>query len=95
MCQTSDWKVHKPKCVPPQRIVEEHNCIAVPDYQCFFEYQKILSSNDSIMAVGICMLNQETFEDKFGRAALYRTCLALAVNGKPALLLLKLCGKQK
>ena len=87
-CQTTHWKTHKPKCKAPERIASEHNAVAVPEYQCFHEWQKC-----SGMEIAICILNRDTFEAMFGNTALYRTCLSPALDGKPALMLLKTCGK--
>ena len=89
-CQTNHWKEHKPKCRAPQRIASEHNCVAVPDYQCFHEYTTFYSG--VACTVGIMILNRDTFEAEFGDTALYRTCLSLALDGKPALMLLKTLG---
>ena len=92
VCQKRDWKAHKPKCVPPQRIACDYNAIAVPDYQCFLEYQEFFCKKASSTKVGICILNRDTFVEKFGEDAVLHTCLALALNGKPDMLLLNICG---
>ena len=42
--------------------------------------------------VGICIMSLETFSEMFGEKMRLRTCVNLAINGKPSELLVKVIG---
>ena len=93
-CQKGNWKQHKKNCTPMESTLEEHFAIAVPGFKCFFHYQGTLEKQKSEDGVlGICILSQEKFIDMYGQDGLYRTCVDLALYGKPSMFLINVCGQ--
>ena len=101
-CQTGNWKKHKRQCVPFVRIAIEYNAIAVPDFKRFMQYQayvnttsacqagslaKHMKENDAV--VGLCVMSQSNFVERFSPGGVLRTCLHLAQHGRPAPLIIK------
>ena len=93
-CQRDHWKEHKRHCTAPVRQTVEHVAIAVPDYQCFLKYQQYVSQRPDPdgVSIGICVLSQSYFLERFGQKQLLRTCMNLAKHGKPGVILIKVYG---
>ena len=52
-CQKQHWKIHRAKCKDPPPAIKQYVCIAVPDYQCFFQYQQaVYAAANSSTRVG-------------------------------------------
>lgn len=86
-CQKRHWKTHKDHCKEPTPAIEQHVCIAVPDYECFFQYQQALSGvENSSTYVGIMVMSRGNFDAMFGSKNHLRTIVNLALFGKPSLL---------
>ena len=82
-CQKANWKQHKKKCKMPQLSIQEHVLIAVPDYVCFWQYQKALIAVNSDEHLGISVMSRGRFVEMFGDDATTVTILTLAATGKP------------
>ena len=86
-CQKKHWKEHKGSCKSPALICDVHHAIAVPDYQCFWQYQNALPvSTDH---VGLMIMTRVNFENMFGVEATQNTVRDLAILGKPAVYMAK------
>ena len=90
-CQNQHWKHHKVHCVAPACQVEEHDAVAVPDYQCFQLYKAYACQavDQDYGGPKIVLLGETSFVYRFGKANLLRTCKNLAHRGKPTLLYIK------
>ena len=90
-CQRLHWRQHKMECVPPTCQVEERDAIAVPDYHCFQLYRKHVSAAEDYEYgwPHIVVLPEDQFIEKFGSKELQRTCLMLAIEGRPSLVFAK------
>ena len=86
-CQHNHWKQHEVVCVAPVWKAKEEYAIAVPDYECFCQYKVQCQRAGSLehCAHDISVIDQSAFIRRFGEAQLLRTCLTLAIAGKPAL----------
>ena len=63
------------------------------DFRCFFQYQDALARKaNSEQDVGICIMSLEKCSTMFGEKMILRTCVNLAINGKPSELLVKVIG---
>ena len=82
-CQKANWKKHKKKCTMPPLSIQEHVLIAVPDYECFWQYQKALIAVNSPEHLGISVMSRERFKEMFGDDATLVTIMSLAATGKP------------
>ena len=96
-CQHQHWKQHKLHCIAPACQAEQHNAVALPDYECFKLYRA-----HSLQAAGIdyrgpeiALLGERFFVSRFGDAMLSRTCRHLARNGKPARLFITVLKDNK
>ena len=80
----------------------EYDAIAVPDLKCFMQYQAYVHTTTARPAgslakhmkeneagVGLCVMNQANFVERFGQGGVLRTCLHLAQHGRPAPLLIQ------
>ena len=92
-CQAQHWSRHRRHCKIPVPAIGENVCIGVPDFACFWQYQKALMEHgNSDINVGIMVMSQANFNETFGSRMLLRTIISLAVHGKPAILPLKSFG---
>ena len=83
-------------CSPMESTLQEHFAVAVPDFKCFSHYQSALEKKHSDEgALGICILSLEAFTDRFGKEGVFRTCVDLALNGKPSTFIINVCGDYK
>lgn len=82
-CQKASWKQHKKKCKMPPLSIQEHVSIAVPDFDCFWQYQHALIGVNSDEHVGISVMSRGRFEEMFGDDATRVTITTLAATGKP------------
>ena len=96
-CQKDDWPSHRSTCSKPELRITSSLAVAMPDYQCFFTYQNwvpITPKKDSNLSVVV--LARKTFIDMFGTDNEQRTCLSLAIFGRPQCLLLRVFhGREK
>ena len=92
-CQAADWETHGPACSPATSILEEFPAIAVPDYRCFWAYQNAACKDGPRDVINVCILSRVNFVEMFGEAAVQRTCLHMAVHGKPCKLFIMVTGK--
>ena len=93
VCQERDWRRHRTTCIPMESSLQEYLAIAVPDFRCFFQYQDALARRaNSEEDVGICIMSLGIFSEMFGEKMILRTCVNLAINGKPSELLVKVIG---
>lgn len=92
-CQKRNWKHHKKTCTPLELTLQEHFAIAVPDFKCFYHYKDALEKRNSDEDVlGICILSLEKFTEMFGGEGVFRTCVDLALYGKPSMMIINVCG---
>ena len=79
-----------------ESTLQEHFAIAVPDFKCFWHYQGALDKRRSDGdKIGICILSSEIFCAMFGEDNVLRTCVNLAMTGKPTLLLINVVGGEQ
>ena len=80
------WPQHRLQCKGFAVAIEEHLCIAVPDYSCFWQYQHAFSKQANLASdMPVMVMSRERFDDMFGAKAATRTILHLALTGKPLL----------
>ena len=90
-CQTKHWPQHRNQCKPPALSIQEHLCIAVPDYCCFWQYQTANAERaNPAIDVSVTVMSRERFSTMYGPNATFRTILRLALTGKPSLHVAKL-----
>ena len=95
-CQKRNRKEHMKICSPMERTLQEHFAVAVPDFECFHHYQGALEKTHSDEgSLGICILSLEAFTHRFGKEGMFRTCFDLALNGKPSMFIINVCGDYK
>jgi len=83
-CQKADWSIHKESCQPPEPHFGLCSAIALPDYNCFWVYQAWATSQDNPgVGISYAVVSQEMFLDMFGQEELAKTCLTLAITGRP------------
>ena len=88
-CQREHWSLHRDECQIPEATVERHVGIAVPDYCCFWAYQQWLERQTLTEGdPGICIMSLEMFQEQFGYENLRRSCISLALTGRPACLVI-------
>ena len=86
-CQKQHWEIHRAECKDPPPVITQHVSIAVPEYQCFFQYQEaVYAAADSSTRVGIMVMSRANFDDAYGYRNHVRTIVNLAVFGKPLIL---------
>ena len=89
-CQKKHWSQHRLQCKALPSAVEEHACIAVPDYACFWQYQHAMTQKANTFShVPIMVMSREGFAGMFGDKAGDKTIRALAVTGKPEVFMAK------
>ena len=89
ICQHAHWSEHRLQCKVPQPAVDRHVAIAVPDFSCFWAYQKWLQKQTTkIEDPGIMIISRKAFKDMFGCENIQRTCSEMAFRGKPACLVI-------
>jgi len=82
-CQKANWKQHKKKCKMAPLSIQEHFAIAVPDFECFWQYQHALTRVNSDICLGISVMSRCRFAEMFGDDATTVTIATLASIGKP------------
>lgn len=85
-CQQTDWKQHKKACVAPKPKITANIYLAMPEYDCFMEYQNWLVAKckkDGEEQVPLMISNRNTFEEQQGKGAGMQTILHLIQHGKP------------
>ena len=82
-CQSLHWIDHKHHCKQPVPRVERHVVVALPDYDCFWNYENWLRRQNSEGLLGVVILDRSTFTQQFGEDAMRRTILNLAFHGRP------------
>ena len=92
-CQKANWKQHKKKCKMPPLSIQEQVLIAVPDFDCFWQYQHALIAVSSDEHVGISVMSRDRFAEMFGDDAAKRTLTTLATTGKPFQCLTRVFGQ--
>ena len=81
-------------CKPTESALHEYLAIAALDFQCFFHYRDALSKKgNSKEDIGLCILPAEKFFEMFGESMILRTCVHLAIRGKPFELYIKVVGE--
>ena len=92
-CQKLQWKTHEGNCKEPTPAIKSDVCVAVPDYQCFFQYQQAYIAENDGTLVSIMIMSRGNFDAMFGSRSHLRTIANLALFGKPLLLAAKtFCG---
>jgi hypothetical protein len=85
-CQKKHWPHHRLHCNALPSAIDEHACIAVPDYSCFWQYQHAVTTKaDSFNYVSVMLMSRTGFAKMYGDEAALLTITSLAVKGKPAL----------
>ena len=93
-CQNWDWSIHKETCFPPEPHFKHYESLALPDYSCFRQYQRWAMRQDNPgVDIGYSLVSREDYIDQFGAKELERTCLTLAMTGRPTYRLLSLFGE--
>ena len=100
MCQQLHWERHSTECKPAESSLREYLAIAVPDYRCFWQYQNslclfqesLIKDKPRCDVVNVCIISREQFDSMYGASATLRTCVNLAVNGRPCKHLIKILG---
>ena len=69
--------------------MEEHLCIAVPDYRCFWQYKHAVDELADPATMGVMVMSRDRFHDMFGVNATFRSILELALYGMPSLCIAK------
>lgn len=88
--QKQHWAQHRLQCKAPVVAIEEHLCIAVPDYRCFWQYQHASCERAKpVIHMSVMVMSREGFADSFGADAAFRTILRLALTGNPSLYTVK------
>lgn len=89
-CQKQHWPQHRLQCKAPVVAIEEYLCIAVPDYRCFWQYQRASSERaNPAIHMSTVVMSRELFADLFEANAAFRTILRLALTGNPSLYTVK------
>ena len=96
-CQHQHWKQHKLHCIAPACQAEQHNAVALPDYECFKLYRahSLQAAGIDYRGPDIALIGERFFVSRFGDAMLSRTCRHLARNGKPARLFITVLKDNK
>ena len=84
------------QCKVPAVAIEEHIGIAVPDYECFWQYQHAVSVRaNSAIYIGVMVMSRGRLAEMYGDKATTRTIFRLAMTGKPSLCIAKTFGALK
>ena len=90
LCQRTDWRRHREICRIAEPIVSQKLAVAMPDYQCFWTYQDWLAKQcTNEERLGTVILSREYFIDMFGEDHAKRTCVTLALSGRPQCLIVR------
>ena len=85
-CQKKHWPHHRLHCNALPSAIDEHACIAVPDYSCFWQYQHaVIQQADTLSHVPIMVMSRKGFAEMYIDEVVVLIITSLVVKGKPAL----------
>ena len=84
-CLKHAWPAHKNECrTGTKPKMQASAVVTLPEYSVCIAYQKWLNTQSSEDCVGIIVEDRNDWVKTYGSEAMYRTCLSLALKGKPS-----------
>lgn len=84
-CLRYAWPIHKVDCkTGPKPKISANVVITLPEFEVCIAYQQWLCTQLSENLIGVLIENRARWITTYGEDAMKRTCLSLALRGKPA-----------